>query len=57
MSGESPVSPKLISYPILRVFRISAQPAAVEALCIFSRRHNNQSLTFLAAVLDLALSQ
>ena len=53
VSGESQVSPKSLKCSILRIFRISAQPAAVEALCIFSRHHNmcSRSIEFGIAVL------
>ncbi|MCL2348094.1 MAG: hypothetical protein FWC50_07500, partial [Planctomycetaceae bacterium] len=40
VSGESPVSPKCKKHPIFLGLCISAQSAAVEALCIFSRHHN-----------------
>ncbi|MCL2348195.1 MAG: hypothetical protein FWC50_08020 [Planctomycetaceae bacterium] len=43
MSGELPVSPKSIKYPVLQVFRISTQPTDVETVCIFlagTIRHN-----------------
>ena len=50
VSGESPVSPKCKKHPILLSLCISAQSAAVEALCIFSRHHNRHLLTLHAPV-------
>jgi len=47
VSGESLVSPKCKKHPILLSLCISAQSAAVEALCIFSRHHNTCPNAFL----------